>query len=133
MNPQEMTSKIIEKVRDHEIDRRQEAIEEKEYQFDLPAAFRWFKANKKWYCRKNQPKNYIRLVCHRPTDVSDHKPFWICRLQVFGGKYCRLIDDIRITAEAYERFPVDAPGWSEKVEKDFFNDYRIYSNPILNK
>lgn len=114
-----MTSKIIEKVRDYEIDRRQEAIEQKEYVFDLPAALRWYKSHKSWYCRKNQPNNYMRLLCNRPTDVSDHKPFWICRLQVFEKD--SLINDIRITAEAYENFPVDAPGWGEKVEKDFFN------------
>jgi hypothetical protein len=135
MNPQKETSNIIQKVREYEADvRQQKREEEHEHQFDLPAAVRTFKAYKKWYCRKNQPHNYIRLTCRRPTDVADHRPFWICRLQAFaGGKNGgRLLDDIRITAEAYELFPFHMwPGWGEKEEQDFYYEWRIYKNPAL--
>jgi hypothetical protein len=84
-----------------------------------------------WYCKKNQPKNYMRLMCRKP----DHKHWkdvryaWNCRLQVFKGQ--KFECDIRITADAYDTFCEyikNIEGWKPAEESDIY-EARIYENP----
>lgn len=95
------------------------------------AILRQFKGWKAWYCKKNQPLNYIRLMCRKDPTNPDNTYFWICRLQVFVKN--KFEYDIRITADAYRRFP-RGPGWSDlEVRENGNYEYRIYKNPNANE
>lgn len=92
------------------------------------AIIRWFNGYRSWYCKKTQPNNYIRITCRKDPANSNNPYFWICGIQVFG-KGNKLIDNIRINADAYRNFPM-SPGWGPLITAQGGNyEYRIYRNP----
>lgn len=97
-----------------------------EFQHDYVSALRYFRNYKKWYCKRNQPKNSIRLY-GRLHDIE--RPYsWNCRLQVFiKGKFDQ---DIRITADAYISLSFTPEcQWSEPTEDNQKGEFRYYKNP----
>lgn len=149
MTPEErkaMLERARERAQDQILQEREDAQEHQAD--DVGYVIRTFTNWRGWYCKKNQPRNYIRLMCRKPNHEhwKNVRTTWNCRLQVFKGDNFEC--DIRITADAYDYlntiideyrgklhrsyvagqlFQFD--GWQDKVVQDELYEYRIYQNP----
>lgn len=127
---QQKMKDAITKAIEEEADRRYQEIEDQKEMVweNRDAIVRWFKAQRSWYCKKNQPGNYIRLMCRKDPQNPNVRYGWDCRLQVFVKNKFQW--DIRISADAYDTFPL-SPGWGEEIHNGLHYSYRIYRNPVF--
>lgn len=67
---------------------------------------------KRWYLKRNQPKNYFRITLIIPKDevAVDNPNFWICKFQIW--KRSELHSEFLISAHTYESIS-KLPGWEE--------------------
>lgn len=122
----------INKIRDQDIDSREQDREwDQEHQWsDLGAIMRTFRVWRGWYLKKNQPANYMRLICIKPNHEHwrNIRSTWNCRLQVFKG--IDLVCDIRLSADAYDLMQNNlATGWGPLQYRDD-SEYRIYKKQL---
>ena len=132
-----MDKDLLEKAREYaqeSLIQEREDAQEQEHQIDhvgyvVNTFIKW----RGWYCKKNQPKNYMRLMCRKPDHEhwKNVRATWNCRLQIFKGP--KFEYDIRMTADVYETFCdyIDnyVDGWKPKQEESELYEYRIYENP----
>ncbi len=77
---QKTIEQIIDNTRQAMFDRQQDEIEKKQpISFDF--AMRQIIAYRGWYCKKNQPKNYLRITCIIPPGTIEHPNAWIRKLE----------------------------------------------------
>jgi hypothetical protein len=90
------------------------------------SAIRQLAAYKKWYCKRNQPNNYIRITRIIPPGFEDIPHFWIQKLQVWSKN---LIVEDQIDAMTFD-YIRQLPDW-EKNDSSTMLSYR-WKNPLLN-
>jgi hypothetical protein len=131
-----MNKDLIEKIRERTMEQiiqeREDAHDQEHQISSIEFVIKMYHRYLKWYCKKNQPKNYLRLMCRKPDHEhwKNVRDTWNCRLQVFKGS--KFEQDVRMTAYVYEIFSeyitrCDA-GWKPKHEESELYEYRVYEN-----
>lgn len=113
----------------------QDAALEGEFIHDVERAFREFNAWRNWYCKKNQPKNYIRLLCRVPKEIPvENTNLWMLRMQLFRGslnppRSAKLLWDIKISYHAYLILKSMNVGWEYSLRDGA--EYYVYKKPVF--
>ncbi len=114
-------AEIRQEIKAREEEARADAAEarhrEQEHRTELDAILRQIPTWRKWYLKKNQPKNYFRVTCTKPPGLEDNPHAWICKFQVWVRGQLNL--DYRITVDAWHFFSTledwredpSNPGW----------------------
>lgn len=99
------------------------------HQFSMDYITRHIPYWRRYYLRKNQPRNYFRITRIIPPDLLDYPQAWIHKFQVWTpDRYKELAIDELIRRDVYE-FLSTQPDWEPLPDNpDFF----VYRNPNLN-
>lgn len=112
---------IKERESEARADEAMDRILESGRRTELQVILRQLPAWKRWYLRKNQPRNYFRVTCTIPPGMQDHPYGWFCKFQIWAkGK---LILEYRITADAYHFF-TKLEDWNESESEPNYFYYR---------
>lgn len=132
-----MNAETIQRLRDEAREVLfQEQEEKREHIYEnTDALLLQIKACKKWYCRRNQPRNYIRMICTIPVGMLEVPFCWSIRLQVFAKNTKNIVvlqEDLRISANAYNLLKeMSSLEWEHRFETGYpvGSDKYIYKHP----
>lgn len=86
--------------------------------------FRQIKAWGRWYLRKNQPLNYVRLTQIIPPGFEENQNAWICRIQIWkGGVSSYILEQYRISVNTYDMI---MRMWNLEPKSNTDMNYAIY-------
>lgn len=116
-----LTPEKIQELREEAIE---SLVQEQEYQepvFGTDIVLSDLTLWKRWYLKKNQPHNYIRITrLIPPIDGAVLNPsFWLCYIQVWrrrkNEKKARMVWQYRISGQTFLDF-VMLPGWESQEQ-----------------
>ncbi len=111
-------------------DAHQKMAAEREAQNEAPtitpfkSAMDQIAAYKKWYCKRNQPNNYIRITQIIPPGFEENPNFWRQKVQVWGKK---MIDECLIDDKTFD-YIRSLPGWVQSDTNTMSSS--IWRNPL---
>lgn len=93
-----------------------EEIEDAQIKYSsLTWLFNQMQAWKRWYLKKNQPKNYFRVTRIMPPGTEDRPQLWVQKFQIWvNGKIHAQYD---IESSTFEAF-YNHPEWCQANQKD---------------
>ncbi len=85
---------------------------------------------KRWYCKKNQPKNYFRVTRIIPAidNALDNPAWWVQKFQIWEKGVLTM--NLHIDAKAYDTIS-NLPEWIKG--HDLTMSYSIYRNQLFNQ